>query len=89
MACAEELSTRSQIGFYIYQILKQRNLKEREIATLLNVSELEVSHLINGHFSHFTTERLLVFLQCLNMKVTISIAPHQNGEAFDKVVYTA
>ena len=44
---------------------------------------------MNGHFSRFTTDKLLAFLKCLNMKVTISISPHQDGEAFQKVAYTA
>lgn len=85
---AEELFARAQIGFHVYQILKQRNLKQREIAKLLGISQPDVSHLMNGHFSRFTTDKLLDFLKRLNMKVTISISPHQEGEPFQKVAYS-
>ena len=32
---ADELFTRSQLGFHIYKILTDRNLKQREIGALL------------------------------------------------------
>jgi predicted XRE-type DNA-binding protein len=86
---ADQLFTRSQIGFHLYQILKQRNLKQKEIAILLGISQPDVSHLMNGHFSRFTTDKLLNFLKRLNLKVVISISPHQEGEPFQKVAYSA
>lgn len=86
---ADELFTRSQIGFYLYEIIKQRNLKQKEIATLLGISQPDVSHLMNGHFSRFTTDKLLDFLKRLNLKVTISISPHQDGEPFQQIAYSA
>jgi predicted XRE-type DNA-binding protein len=68
---AEELFIRAKIGFYVYQIIKQRNLKPKEIATLFGITQSQVSHLMNGHFSRFTTDQLLDFLKGLKMKVTI------------------
>ena len=59
---ASELFTRAQIGFYVYQILKNRNLKQREIAHLLSIAQPDVSHLMNGHYSRFTADKLLDFL---------------------------
>ncbi len=74
---------------YIYQILKQKNFKQREIATVLGISQPDVCHLMNGHFSRFTTDKLLDFLKRLNMKVIISISPHQEGEPFQQVAYSS
>jgi hypothetical protein len=34
----------------------------REIASLLGIKQPEGSHLMNGHFSRFTTDKLLAFL---------------------------
>lgn len=48
---AEELHARSQIGFHVYKILKEKKLKQVEIAALLGIKQPEVSHLMNGHFS--------------------------------------
>lgn len=82
---ADELYARSQIGFYVHSILKDRKLKQREIASLLGVKQPEVSHLMNGHFSRFTTDKLLEFLKRLDRKVTIRISPHKPGEPYQEV----
>lgn len=84
---APQLLARAEIGFHVYQILKQKNLKQREIAQILGISPPDVSHLMNGHFSRFTIDKLLEFLQHLNMKVTICITPHEKGEPFQQVAY--
>ncbi len=79
---ANELFARSQMGFHIYQILKTRKLKQREIACLLGIAQPDVSHLMNGHFSRFTTDKLLDFFKRLDKKVTIRIGPHKAGESY-------
>ena len=73
---ADELSTRSRLGFHVYKPLIDRELKQREISTPLGIEQPEVSHLMNGHFSRFTTDKLLDFLGRLDRKVTIRISPH-------------
>jgi predicted XRE-type DNA-binding protein len=82
---ADELFTRSQIGYYVFNILEAKKLKQREIALLLGIAQPDVSHLMNGHFSRFTTEKLLVFLKRLDQKVTIHIEPHKAGEPYREV----
>ncbi len=84
---AEELQTRSMIGYHIIQLLKDKDLKQREIADLLAIKQAEVSHLMNGHFSRFTTDKLFNFLKKLGQKVTIQISPHDEGEPFQQVAY--
>jgi predicted XRE-type DNA-binding protein len=84
---ANELQTRSEIGYHVFAILKERNLKQREIAILLGIKQVEVSHLMNGHFSRFSTDKLLEFLKRLNQKVTIQISPHKKGEPYQEVAY--
>ncbi|MBX2822574.1 MAG: helix-turn-helix domain-containing protein, partial [Rhodothermaceae bacterium] len=54
---ADELFARSKIGFHVYQIVKDRGLKQREAAELLGIAQPEVSHLMNGHFNRFTTDK--------------------------------
>jgi predicted XRE-type DNA-binding protein len=82
---AEELFARAQLGFHVHRIISGRNLKQREIAPLLGIKQPEVTHLMNGHFSRFTADRLLDFLRRLDQKVTIQIRPHQPGEPFQEV----
>ncbi len=82
---AEDLFARAQLGFHVHKIIKQKNLKQREIASLLGIKQPEVSHLMNGHFSRFTADKLLDFLKRLDQKVTIQIRPHRPGEPFQEV----
>jgi predicted XRE-type DNA-binding protein len=82
---ADELFTRSKLGFHVYQLLKAKNLKQRDIASLLGIKQPEASHLMNGHFSRFTTDKLLDFLKRLDRKVTIQISSHKPGEPYQEI----
>jgi predicted XRE-type DNA-binding protein len=84
---SDELFARAKIGFHVYQILKKKNLAQREIATLLGIKQPEVSHLMNGHFSRFTTDKLLDFLRRLEREVTIRISPHKPGEPYQEIAF--
>ena len=86
---AEELHARGLIGCHIVKLLKAKNQKQAELAFLLGVKQAEVSHLLNGHFSRFTTDKLLDFLKRLEHKVTIRISPHQQGEPYHHVCFGA
>jgi len=85
----EELKARGLIGFHVIELLKDKGMKQREITGLLGIKQAEVSHLLNGHFSRFSVDKLLEFLKCLNQKVTIQISPHKKGEPFQHVAYGA
>ena len=83
---ADQLMARSQIGFHVFKILEQKRLKQREIASILGIAQSDVSHLMNGHFSRFTTDKLLDFLRRLDRKVTIEVSPHHKGEPYQEVI---
>lgn len=85
LADSDGLFARAQIGFHVHNIILGRNLKQKEIALLLGIKQPEVSHLMNGHFSRFTSDKLFGFLKRLDQKVTIQIGPHQPGEPFQQV----
>ncbi len=40
---------------------------------------------MNGHCSHYITDKLLDFLKRLDQKVTIRISPHKPGEPYQEV----
>ena len=86
---AGELYARAQLGFHIHKLLTARELKQREISSLLGIKQPEVSHLMNGHFSRFTTDKLLGFLKRLDQTVSIRIRPHRPGEPYQEVVFGA
>ena len=85
LADADERLSRARIGLHVYKLLIERELKQREIAKLLGIKQPEVSHLMNGHFNRFTTDKLLDFLKRLDRKVTIRISPHKPGEPYQEV----
>ncbi len=84
---ADQLLARTQIGFHVFKILEGKNLKQREIAEVLGIAQPDVSHLMNGHFSRFTTDKLLDFLKRLDRKVTIEVSRHHKGEPYQEVSF--
>jgi len=84
---ADQLLARAQIGFHVFKILEELNLKQREIANVLGIAQPDVSHLMNGHFSRFTTDKLLDFLKRLDRKVTIEVSRHHKGEPNQQVTF--
>src|SRR5438552_3867131 len=84
---ADELFARAQIGVFVFKILKDKKLKQREIASALGIAQPEVSHLMNGHFSRFTTDKLLDFLKRLDQKVTIQVSRHHKGEPYQQITF--
>ena len=84
---ADQLLARAQIGFHVYNILEVRQLKQREIADVLGIAQPDVSHLMNGRFSRFTTDKLLDFLKRLDRKVTIEVSQHHKGEPYQQVTF--
>lgn len=86
LADASELFARAQIGFHVFKILEARKLPQRAIAGILAIPQPEVvSHLMNGHYSRFTTDKLLDFLKRLDQAVSIQIRPRKSGEPFQEV----
>jgi len=55
------------------------------VESVLGITQPDVSHLMNGHFSRFTTDKLLDFLKRLDRKVTIRISPHRPGDPYQEV----
>lgn len=86
---ADRLLARAQIGFHVFKILKDEKLKQREIAGILAIAQPDVSHLMNGHFSRFTTDKLLDFLKRLDRKVVIKVSRHHKGEPYQQVTFAS
>ena len=81
---AEELFTRGKIGIEVLHLLKQRNLKQREISKLLGIPQPEVSYLMRGEFQRFSEGKLLTFLKRLDTEISLHLRPRhaatQTGE---------
>lgn len=75
---AAQRQTKTRLALAVNELLKSRNLKQREIATLLNIPQPKVSALKNYRLDQFSVERLMEFLTALNQDVEIMIRPHTN-----------
>jgi predicted XRE-type DNA-binding protein len=83
---AEELFTRGKIGIQVLRLLKQRGLKQREIAKLLGIPQPEVSYLMRGEFQRFSEGKLLTFLKRLDTEITLHLRPRNAGTQADETV---
>lgn len=72
---AAERQTKTRLALAVNELLKARNLKQREIAALLGVPQPKVSALTNYRLDQFSVERLMQFLTALNQDVEIMIRP--------------
>ena len=70
---ADEMLMRGKIGIQVIRLLRQRDLKQREIAELLGISQSEVSHLMKGEFQRFSEGKLLMFLKRMDKEITLHI----------------
>ena len=58
--------------------MKERGLKQVEVAALFGVRQPDVSKMLRGEFRHFSAEAdLLRFLVALGQDVEIVVKPHQ------------
>ena len=84
---AAELLVRAKLGYSVRMILESRKLKQREICQLLEIRQPEVSNLMNGRYTLFSQERLFGFLNKLDRKVTVNVAPIRKGENPQEVIF--
>jgi predicted XRE-type DNA-binding protein len=75
---AAERQIKTRLALAVNELLKERKLKQREIATVLGVPQPKVSALKNYRLDQFSVERLMEFLTALNQDVEIMIRPHDN-----------
>ena len=74
----EEHLVKAQLVFRIAGIIKERRLKQIEVADLLGIRQPDVSKMLRGEFRQFSVERLLRFLVALDQDVEIVVKPHRD-----------
>lgn len=72
---AAERQTKTRLALAVNELLKDRKLKQREIAELLHIPQPKVSALKHYRLDQFSVERLMEFLTALNQDVEIMIRP--------------
>jgi predicted XRE-type DNA-binding protein len=88
-ADAGERQTKTRLALAVNNLLKGRQLKQREIAELLHIPQPKVSALKNYRLDQFSVERLLAFLTALNQDVEIMIRPRRTASGAGHISVSA
>jgi len=88
VANAEEELAKAELAFSIRQRIKAKGLNQTDAATLLGTDQAKISLLMNGKVGGFTFDRLVRFLNALEMDVKISISPTTDQERGKTLVMT-
>lgn len=88
-ADADDRQTKTRLAMAINELLKERRLKQREIAELLHIPQPKVSALKNYRLDQFSVERLLTFLTALNQDVEIMIRPRRSASGAGHILVSA
>lgn len=83
---AEELLVKAELARKICNIIAAQNMTENEAANLLDIEKSQVSALVNGKLSSFSTNQLFRFLNALGRDVEIVIKPKSSQQAQTRVV---
>lgn len=75
----EEKLTKAKLIFIINKIIKDRQLTQKEAATILNIDQSKISALKNGKLSGFSIERLFLFLKALDQHIDIVVHNKSQG----------
>jgi predicted XRE-type DNA-binding protein len=71
----EEMQAKAELARELYFIIQDKNMKQKEVAELLGLTQPKVSNLLNGRLSGFSIERLTRFLNILDYDVDIFVKP--------------
>jgi len=82
---ADELYTRAALGAQVVNIIKDQGYTPAETSKLLGIKQPGSVRADVCEVSPFQQERLIGFLNKLDLKVIIQISRHQRGEPFQQV----
>jgi phage-related protein/predicted XRE-type DNA-binding protein len=86
---ADEELAKAQLAFAIRRRIQTKGLNQTDAAVLLGTDQAKVSLLMNGKIGGFTYDRLLRFLNALDMNVRIIVEPTSDNERGKTLVLTA
>ncbi len=69
---AANLKLRAELMIKIEEEIKRRKLTQVKAAKLINVTQNQVSDLVNGHIGRFSVDKLVNMLVALDVEVTIT-----------------
>jgi len=83
----EQALVKSTLAMHIQDAMEARGLTQREAAELMGIDQAKVSAIVNGNLKGFAIERLMRFLNALDIDVEIQLRhkPKTNAHAQTRV----
>jgi predicted XRE-type DNA-binding protein len=75
----EEMRIRSDLMSEVVNVIRGKDLSQKEIAAILRISEPKVSALMSGKINDFSNDTLMKYLALLGCKVEIRVTPQHHG----------
>ena len=85
---AEERLAKADLAIRISEIMKKRCLTQAQTATILGVSQPNVSDLTRGKLDGFTMDRLFRFLNSLDQEVQIVVRQRPRNHCSSRIFVT-
>ncbi|MCX5659331.1 MAG: helix-turn-helix transcriptional regulator [Planctomycetota bacterium] len=76
---AADLQIKAGLALKIHRRIKELGLTQVKASAQLGLSQPDVSKLMNGRYTGFSVERLLVLLNALEVDVDIVVRPKHHG----------
>lgn len=83
----EEL-TKAELTRQIHNIIKQQGLTQNVAGKILDLTQPDVSRLMRGQYTGFSSDRLFRFLNALDCDVEIIIKPKNSSEQASIRIFT-
>lgn len=74
---AKEMKIKSMIALEIQRVITKRNLTQVEAAALMGIDQPKTSAILNGKFRGFTIDRMIRFLEALDVEVLLSFVERE------------
>jgi predicted XRE-type DNA-binding protein len=86
---ADDLLARAELTRQIYNAIKDRGLSQAKAAEILGLKQPDVSLLMRGKYTRFSTDRLLQLLVKLGRTIEIVVHSPQSSKARGRVTVVA
>ena len=78
---SSELLVKAELAVGIVQAIEKRGVTQAKAASVLGVSQADISDLVRGKLKGFSTERLIRFLNALGRDVAIVVSEPRRARA--------
>lgn len=71
---------KAKLAFFVHEAIQEKKLTQEKAASLMGITQPDISKLKHGQYSRFTAERLFKFLNRLDYDVDITISKATDHE---------